>query len=221
MRKIKVAIDGPAGAGKSTAAKMLAEYVHYKYIDTGAMYRALTLLALEHNIDWNDEPALAKLFDEHNIDQNGVTTLIDGIDIGIDIRTNRVSRAVSIVCRHSQVRERMVKLQRELAQVGGIVMDGRDIGTVVLLDAELKIFLTASLEKRAERRMRDLIKMGKPIPFDEVLSNIEYRDKLDSTRKIAPLKQADDAIVIDNSELPIDEEIDIFVELVREKEHSN
>jgi len=156
MRKIRVAIDGPAGAGKSTAARMLAERVDYKYIDT---------------------------------------------------------------CRHAKVRERMVSLQRQLARTGGIVMDGRDIGTVVIPDAELKIFLVATLESRAKRRMKDLENMGKPLPFDEVLANIKHRDKLDSTRAIAPLRKADDAIVIDNSELPIEEEIDMLVALVREREH--
>ncbi|RKZ34990.1 (d)CMP kinase [bacterium] len=217
MRKIKIAIDGPAGAGKSTAARLLAKRIDYVYIDTGAMYRALTLLALKHNIGWDDENNLVALFEQHKIDQYGSTTLIDGIDVSDEIRTNKVSRAVSEVCRHRDVRQKMVKLQRQMAQQGGVVMDGRDIGTVVLPDAELKIFLTASLEVRAKRRMDELRQMGKPIPFSEVLANIKQRDKMDSTRKIAPLRKADDAVVIDNSFLPIYEEIDILETMAREK----
>ncbi len=218
MGKIKVAIDGPAGAGKSTAAKLLAKRLGYRYIDTGAMYRALSLLALEHGVDWNDEESLAALLDKHKIEQNGETTLIDGRDVSTQIRTNEVSRAVSVVCRHRKVREKLVALQRQMAEGGGVVMDGRDIGTVVMPDAELKIFLTASLEVRAKRRMKDLERMGKPLPYEEVLANIKYRDKLDSTREIAPLRKAPDAVVIDNSDLPIEEELDILEDLVRQKE---
>ncbi len=218
MGKIRVAIDGPAGAGKSTAAKLLAEKVGYRYIDTGAMYRALTLLVLRNDIPWDDEESIVRLFDSYKIEQKGETTLINGEDVSTEIRTNKVSRAVSVICRHRLVRERMVELQRRLADGGGIVMDGRDIGTVVLPDAELKIFLTASERERALRRMRDLEAMGKPLPLDEVLQNIKNRDKLDSTRMIAPLRQAEDAIVIDNTDLPIEEEIDILARMVREKE---
>ena len=218
MGKIRVAIDGPAGAGKSTAAKLLAERLGYRYIDTGAMYRALALLALEHDVDWEDEDGLVALLDRHKIEQNGRITRIDGRDVSTEIRTNRVSRAVSVVCRHPKVRKRLVALQRELAKGGGVVMDGRDIGTVVMPDAELKIFLTASLEVRAKRRMKDLERMGKPLPFEEVMANIRHRDKLDSTRKVAPLRKAPDAVVIDNSDLPIEEEIDILENMVRQKE---
>ena len=218
MGKIRIAIDGPAGAGKSTAARLLAEKLGYRYIDTGAMYRAVALLALEHGVDWEDEDGLASLIDKHKIEQNGKVTLIDGRDVSTEIRTNRVSRAVSVVCKHKKVRERLVALQREMAKDGGVVMDGRDIGTVVMPDAELKIFLTASLEARAKRRMKDLEKLGKPLPFEEVLANIKFRDKLDSTREIAPLRKAPDAVVIDNSDLPIEEEIDILETMARQKE---
>lgn len=218
MKRIKVAIDGPAGAGKSTAARMLAEKIGYRYIDTGAMYRALTLLVLRKNIAWEDEEGIISLFESHMVKQMGEKTLLDGEDISREIRTNKVSRAVSIVCRHSKVREKMVILQRELAEGGGIVMDGRDIGTVVLPDAQIKIFLTASADERAKRRMHDLEVIGKPLPLDEVRQNIINRDRLDSTRKIAPLKQADDAIVVDTTYLPIDDEIELLVRIVREKE---
>ncbi len=216
-----MAIDGPAGAGKSTAARMLAERVGYRYVDTGAMYRALTLLALREGIPWDDEDALVELLDRHRIDQRGAKTFVDGEDVSSQIRTNKVSRAVSVVCRHRKVRERMVELQRRLAQDGGVVMDGRDIGTVVLPDAELKIFLVASVEERAKRRLKDLIAMGKPLPLDEVMQNIINRDRLDSTRKVAPLRKAPDAIVIDNSNLPIDEEIELLVKLLKEKEEEH
>lgn len=221
MGKIKVAIDGPAGAGKSTAARLLAEKAGYHYIDTGAMYRALTLLVLRKGIKWDDETNILTIFEEHKIRQEGAKTYIDDEDVSAEIRTNQVSRVVSIVCRHPRVREKMVELQRELALGGGIVMDGRDIGTVVLPNAELKIFLTASEQARAARREKDLLKMGKPLPFNEVLQNIKNRDRLDSTREIAPLKQAEDAVVIDNTNLPIEEEIDILLKMVREKENEH
>ncbi len=214
---IQVAIDGPAGAGKSTAARLLAKRLGFNYINTGAMYRALTLLALQYLVDWEDEDSLIMLFERHNIDQRGTKTFIDNKDVSIEIRSNKVSRAVSIICRHRGVRERMVDLQREIAQKGSIVMDGRDIGTVVLPDADVKIFLTASVEKRAERRFKDIEEMGKSLPYEDVLENILRRDKIDSSRKIAPLKMADDAIPVDNTDMPIDEEIDFLEKLVQEK----
>ncbi|MCD6417896.1 (d)CMP kinase [bacterium] len=221
MGKILIAIDGPAGAGKSTAARLLAEKLGYRYIDTGAMYRALALIVLRNGINWEDEDKIVALFDRHRIVQEGKTTKIDDEDVSREIRTNRVSRAVSVVCRHRRVREKMVELQRKLAGTGGTVMDGRDIGTVVLKNAQLKIFLTASEQERARRRLKDLELLGKPLPFDEVLQNIKNRDRLDSTRKIAPLKQAEDAIVVDNTDIPIDEEIQMLVEMAREAERNH
>ncbi len=218
MGRILIAIDGPAGAGKSTAARLLAERLGYTYIDTGAMYRALTLLVIRNNIHWENEKKIIPLFEKQKITQKGEKTFIDDENVSTEIRTNRVSRAVSIVCRHPEVRKRMVELQRELAQSAGIVMDGRDIGTVVLRNAELKLFLTASEEARAKRRMKDLEALGKPLPLAEVQQNIRNRDRLDSTRKIAPLKQADDAIVVDNTDLPIDEEIEMLVRMAKDKE---
>jgi len=214
---IQVSIDGPAGAGKSTAARLLAKRLGFNYVNTGAMYRALTLLALQYIVDWEDEDSLVMLFERHNIDQRGTKTFIDNKDVSLEIRSNKVSRAVSIICRHRGVRERMVKLQRRIAEKGSIVMDGRDIGTVVLPNADVKIFLTASVEKRAKRRLEDLRELGKPLPYDDVLENILRRDKIDSTRKIAPLIMADDAILVDNTDIPIDEEINFLEKLVREK----
>ena len=223
MGKIKIAIDGPAGAGKSTVARLLASEMKYGYIDTGAMYRALTLIVLRNDVDWENEKAIAELFNNHSISQRGEITLLDNEDVSVEIRTNHVSRAVSMVCRHADVRKKMVKLQREFAGNGGIVMDGRDIGTVVLPDAEMKVFLIASAEERAKRRMKDLVEIGKPLPFDEVLQNILNRDRLDSTRTLAPLKQAEDAFVLDTTDLPIEEELQILVKIAREKEkeHNN
>jgi len=221
MGRIRVAIDGPAGAGKSTLARLLAELLGYTYIDTGAMYRALTLLVLRNNTDWENEIGIMKLFENHSIEQLGTKTLLDGKDISLNIREKSVSNAVSIVCRHKSVRARMVELQRKAAEKSGIVMDGRDIGTVVLPDAELKIFLVASTEERAQRRKKELDEMGKPMALEAVRDNILDRDKLDSSREIAPLKKADDAVLIDNTNLSIEAEMEVIKKLVREKEREH
>jgi len=221
MNGIKVAIDGPAGAGKSTAARMLAQRVGYIYIDTGAMYRALTLLALREKIDWNNEKALAQLIRKHNISQNGTTTYIDNENVSSEIRSDEVNRAVSIICNHNKVRVELVKLQRKSASDGAVVMEGRDIGTVVLPDAELKFFLVASQIERSHRRMKDIEELGGDSAFESVIKNIRIRDYLDSSRDLAPLKQAKDAIYIDNTYMSIDFELYILEQLVRyrEKQH--
>lgn len=218
MGKIKVAIDGPAGAGKSTAARLLAQRIGYTYIDTGAMYRAVALLTIRNNIPPTDEDKIIELLEKTKIKQIGGKTYLDDEDVSIEIRSNSVSRTVSIVCQHQKVRNFLVPIQREMAKNSGVVVDGRDIGTVVLPDAELKIFLVASPQERARRRFVELQEMGKPLLFEEVLENILRRDALDSTRATAPLKKADDAIVIDNTNMSIEEEINYLEKLVREKE---
>lgn len=217
MKGIRIAIDGPAGAGKSTAARLLAERLGYKYIDSGAMYRAVTLLALRFDVGWEDEKKLAMLIDKHNICQNGLITTIDGVDVSLAIRSKQVSEAVSVVCKHPLVRKKLVEMQRNLAKDGAVVMEGRDIGTVVLPDAELKFFIIADQEERARRRLKEMVALGKDVTFTEVLENIRLRDLLDSSRAVAPLRQASDAILVDNTRMPIDFEIDIMEKIARRK----
>ena len=217
MKGIRIAIDGPAGAGKSTAARLLAERLGYKYIDSGAMYRAVTLLALRFDVGWEDEKKLAMLIDKHNICQNGLITTIDGEDVSLAIRSKQVSEAVSVVCKHPLVRKKLVEMQRNLAKDGAVVMEGRDIGTVVLPDAELKFFIVADQEERARRRLKEMVALGKNVTFTEVLENIKLRDLLDSSRAVAPLRQASDAILVDNTRMPIDFEIDIMEKIARRK----
>ena len=217
MKGIRIAIDGPAGAGKSTAARLLAERLGYKYIDSGAMYRAVTLLALRFDVGWEDEKKLAMLIDKHNICQNGLITTIDGEDVSLAIRSKQVSEAVSVVCKHPLVRKKLVEMQRNLAKDGAVVMEGRDIGTVVLPDAELKFFIVADQEERARRRLKEMVTLGKNVTFTEVLENIKLRDLLDSSRAVAPLRQASDAILVDNTRMPIDFEINIMEKIARKK----
>ncbi len=217
MKGIRIAIDGPAGAGKSTAARLLAERLGYKYIDSGAMYRAVTLLALRFDVGWEDEKKLAMLIDKHIICQNGLITTIDGEDVSLAIRSKQVSEAVSVVCKHPLVRKKLVEMQRNLAKDGAVVMEGRDIGTVVLPDAELKFFIVADQEERARRRLKEMVTLGKNVTFTEVLENIRLRDLLDSSRAVAPLRQASDSILVDNTRMPIDFEIDIMEKIARKK----
>jgi len=217
MKGIRIAIDGPAGAGKSTAARLLAERLGYKYIDSGAMYRAVTLLALRFDVGWEDEKKLAMLIDKHNICQNGLITTIDGEDVSLAIRSKQVSEAVSVVCKHPLVRKKLVEMQRNLAKDGAVVMEGRDIGTVVLPDAELKFFIVADQEERARRRLKEMVALGKNVTFTEVLENIKLRDLLDSSRAVAPLRQASDAILVDNTRMPIGFEINIMEKIARKK----
>ncbi len=217
MKGIRIAIDGPAGAGKSTAARLLAERLGYKYIDSGAMYRAVTLLALRFDVGWEDEKKLAMLIDKHIICQNGLITTIDGEDVSLAIRSKQVSEAVSVVCKHPLVRKKLVEMQRNLAKDGAVVMEGRDIGTVVLPDAELKFFIVADKEERARRRLKEMVALGKDVTFTEVLENIKLRDLLDSSRAVAPLRQASDAILVDNTRMSIDFEIDIMEKIARRK----
>ncbi|MBN2542966.1 (d)CMP kinase [bacterium] len=216
--KIVVAIDGPAGAGKTTAAKMVAEKAGYKYIDTGAMYRALTLLALMNNTSPEDEDKLASLLDNHDIQFINSKLFLDGVDVSREIRSQEVTNLVSAVCKHRKVREFMVEKQRDLARGGGVVMEGRDIGTVVLPDAELKIFLKAALKERALRRKKDFEMGGESIEVDTLIKQIDTRDRTDSQREIAPLSQAEDAVVLDNTDLSIDKEIELILNKIHELE---
>jgi len=218
QKKISIAIDGPAAAGKSTVAKLIAQKLSYLYIDTGAMYRALTWKALKENVNPEDGKRLAELLMDTNIQlvKDGLTqrVFVDDIEVTEDIRFPEVTKNVSAVSKHKKVREEMVRRQQQLAKEGGVVMDGRDIGTHVLPDAEVKIFLLASVEERAKRRYEENMKKGIPTDLETLIKEIEKRDKLDSEREVAPLKKAEDAVEIDTTSLSIPEVVDKIMEIV-------
>lgn len=215
MRKIIIAIDGPAGSGKSTTARLVAQKLGYIYIDTGAMYRALTLKVIESGIDPNDESSIIKIAENTKIEltyENGnFKIILDGKDVSEKIRTPEVTSLVSIVSAHPKLRDIMVKKQRELGKNGGVVMDGRDIGTVVFPEADLKIFMTADVRERAKRRQKELEAQGFNVEIEKLIKEIEERDRFDSTREVGPLKKADDAIEIDTTNLTIDEQVELVL----------
>ena len=206
--ELAIAIDGPAAAGKSTVAKKVAERLSYIYIDTGAMYRALTYLALNRGLDLDDEQKLAGLLAESKIDlkqeAGNQKVFVNDEDVTAAIRSQQVTNQVSLIARHPQVREEMVKRQQVLAENRGVVMDGRDIGTHVLPDAEVKIFLVASVEERARRRHAENLGKGENSELFQLKQEIEKRDKLDSEREASPLVKATDAVEIDTTSLSID-----------------
>ncbi len=204
MSQKVIAIDGPGGAGKSTAARLLAKKLNYDYLDTGAMYRAVTLEALNRGIDVNDKMALTGLAEEINISFSENRVYLNNRDVTGLIRKTEIDQNVSYVARIKGVREAMVNLQRKMARKGGIIVDGRDIGSNVLPDADLKIYLTAALEERARRRYKDL-KINEDISFTDVKNHLKKRDMLDKKREISPLIKADDAVVVDTTDLNIEE----------------
>lgn len=216
----KIAIDGPAGAGKSTISKKVAKELGFVYIDTGAMYRTVGLKAVRCGIDTKDTEGVASILPSLDIDikHEGVEQHIylDGENVSDKIRTPEISMAASNVSAIPAVRVAMVDLQRKLAENHDVVMDGRDIATFVLPDAEIKIFLTASVDARAKRRYAELIEKGENVTFEDVKSEMELRDKNDSTRAVSPLKIADGAEVIDTSELTLEDSIQKVTEYVRE-----
>lgn len=215
MKKITIAIDGHSSCGKSTMAKDLARRIGYVYIDTGAMYRAVTLFAMRHNLIANGQVDAAKLQEEmgnihislrFNPETQRPDTYLNGECVEREIRTMEVSRHVSLIAALPFVRSAMVEMQREMGKEKGVVMDGRDIGTVVFPHAELKIFVTASAEVRAQRRYDELTAKGEKCNYEEILENVKERDHIDSTREISPLRQAEDAIVLDNTHMTIPEQ---------------
>lgn len=217
-KKLRIAIDGPASAGKSTVAKILASDLNYIYCDTGAMYRVLTLQALRHDVDVEDESKLVALLKDTDItfepDGNQQKVFLNGENVTTDIRQPDVTNAVSAVSAHKGVREKLVRRQQVIAEAGGIVMDGRDIGTAVLPDAEVKIFLVASAKERAERRYKENISKGIETPLEVLQKEIEDRDYKDSHREVSPLVQADDAVLLDTTSLSIDEVVGKMKEII-------
>lgn len=217
-KRISIAIDGPAAAGKSTVAKVVAKKLSYVYIDTGAMYRTLTYAALEQKVDIENEEQLMEVVKNVNIEfQQGENTqlvFLNGQDVSEVIRTPDVTNRVSIVAKHRLVREEMVRRQQELAEKGGVVMDGRDIGTHVLPDAEVKIFMLASVEERAERRHLENMNKGFDSNLEQLKEEIAQRDKLDSEREVSPLKKADDALELDTTSLSIEEVVQKIMSIV-------
>jgi len=220
-KQIQIAIDGPAAAGKSTIAKKTAELLGYTYVDTGAMYRAITYKALQENIDLQDEVKLTNLLKETLIELKpspaGQLIFLDNVAVTEEIRSKEVTASVSAVAAHATLREEMVKRQMEMGESGSIVMDGRDIGTHVLKDAELKIFMSASVEERAKRRYLDNQNRGIETNLEELKQEITLRDKLDSERQASPLVQADDAIFIDTTLLTVDEVSEKIMHLAKER----
>lgn len=200
MKYHALAIDGPAGAGKSTVAKLVAKRLGYTYIDTGAMYRAVTLKALNLKVDL-DHPEDFHFLDTTEMEFRLGTLFMDGIDVTIPLRSNAVSNNVSIVASHIPVRNKLVSLQQAIAKKCNVVMDGRDIGTIVLPNADLKIYMTASVEERARRRHEENVSLGIESSYAKLMKEIERRDKIDSSRSYNPLKQAPDAIYIDTSNM--------------------
>lgn len=223
MGRIAIAIDGPAGSGKSTVAKKVAEAFNYVYVDTGAMYRAVTLKALNQQVSMEDVDTLTKIAQEIRLEfrpvdeGQGYRLFMDGSDVHDAIRQLDVSDNVSYVAAVPGVRKSLVLLQQALTRGGGVVMEGRDIGTVVMPHAELKVFLTASVEERAKRRWMELKAKGISVKLEEIAGNIERRDAIDSGREMDPLRPAEDSITLDTTDLTIEQVIEAIIKLAQRR----
>ncbi len=222
MKKLVVAIDGPAGAGKSTIAKLVAEKLGYAYIDTGAMYRSVAWKFLQTGADFDGDfiSGLAeKMLIEFKPEAKVNRVFVDGVEVTTAIRSQEVTANVSRVAAIGAVREAMVAQQRRMGEAGGVLMDGRDIGTVVFPQADVKVFLTASVEERALRRYKELVAKGEDVKLEVLQQEIANRDKQDSERAISPLRQAEDALYLDTSAMTIEEVTTYLMQLVQEKEN--
>lgn len=225
VRKLIVAIDGPAGAGKSTVAKRLAKELGYTYMDTGAMYRAFAWRVMEQGMDLSDERELRRVLQQTNIElvehfgRPGV--LLNGVDVTDRIRTPELSQLASRVSTSKIVRERMVELQRAIGSQGGVVAEGRDIGTVVFPDAEVKIYLDASSQERARRRFEEFRGQGSRVTMEETVSEMEERDRRDKERDVAPLRKAEDALVIDSTDSAVDGVVERIMQEIKKKMLAN
>lgn len=214
---IRVAIDGPGGTGKSSIAKAVAERLGLEYIDTGAMYRAMGLKSLRMGVSPEDVEAVEKMLADTEIDFNDNHMYLDGEDVSGLIRTNEISMAASDISKLPCVRAKADALSKHLASTRNVIMEGRDIGTIVIPDAEVKIFMTAAPEVRAKRRYLQLLEAGKPADYDQIFDEIQKRDYQDSHRDYHPLKQADDAVLLDTSDMNKEENIEAVIDLIREK----
>lgn len=221
MKKIIVAIDGPSGSGKSTVAKLLAMKLGYTYIDTGAMYRAVALQAKRDNVDINSGVALSDLCDRVQIgfvpDNGGLRTILNGEDVSEEIRTPEMSMAASDISARKEVRQSLLSLQRRMGENGGVVLEGRDVGTVIFPNAEAKFFLDASLEERGKRRYKELAAKGLDVTLEQTIEDVRKRDINDSSRDIAPLKMAADSVLIDSTNIGIQEVVESMIRVVNEK----
>lgn len=219
MKKIVIAIDGPAASGKSTTAKLVAERLGYIHIDTGAMYRAMTLKILERAVSVMDRNLVGSIAENSEVrleNRNGkLVILLDGNDVSKKIRTPEVTSHVSLVSSYPEVRKVLVREQRKMSLEGGVVLEGRDIGTVVLPDADLKIFMVASIAERAKRRMTELHSSGFPVSSEELEREIEERDRKDASRETSPLSRAEDAFELDTTTLSIAQQVEFIVERAR------
>jgi cytidylate kinase len=218
---VRIAIDGPAASGKSTTARLVAQALGFLYVDTGAMYRAVTLAVLEKNIDPGDGEAISRLAKDLNINlvlkDHETRTHMNGRDVSDEIRLPAVTAVISRISSHPGLRRIMVEKQRQLAAKGNVVMEGRDIGTVVIPDAEIKIFMQASLDERAQRRLEELKAKGVEISLAQIRTDIRRRDDSDASRSDSPLKAAADAVVLDTSRLTIVEQVDVVLRLFRSR----
>lgn len=211
---IRIAVDGPGGAGKSTIAKMIAKRLDIEYIDTGAMYRAFGYKMAEEGVKEGEMDRIVEVLSQTRIDFDHGKTILDGKDVSDKIRTPEMSMQASIFSKYKEVREKLVALQQEMAKSKSVIMDGRDIGTVVLKDAEFKFFITASAEERAKRRYKELVEKGEKVSFESVLKDIEERDYNDTHRDVTPLRQADDAILVDTTSMTIEQVIDYVCSII-------
>ena len=217
-KKISIAIDGPAAAGKSTIAKLVAKKLNYTYIDTGAMYRCVAYFAFKNEVKFEDEQGICALLKDIHINMMPDGTIyLNDENVSSLIRQNEVSLGASRVSRYGEVREFLVNQQREMAKNGGVILDGRDIGTVVLTNAELKIYQIASIECRALRRHKENLERGIDSDLKQISEEIAMRDHADMTREISPLKKAEDAVEIDTSDMTLDEVVSVVMKLVEER----
>jgi len=220
LKKLVIAVDGPAASGKSTTSKLVAKDLGYLYVDTGAMYRAMTLKVLQHEINLEAEERISRLAEKTNIrleqHDDQLKVFLDSKEVTRAIRSRAVTNAVSAVSAIKKVREVMVREQRRIGVNGGIVLDGRDIGTVVFPNADMKIFMMANVNERASRRQKDLIKEGVDVSLEELVEEINERDRKDSKRNISPLRKADDAIILDTTNLTIAKQVKFIVNKANE-----